>query len=73
LLAAIAVIVFTGHPQDGEMLPFCEETGRRKTPAGRLPIRSISSADADEAQSTAAECFKPEFQGFAATISENSC
>src|SRR5229473_1458963 len=37
LLAAIAVIVFTGHPQDGEMLPFCEETGRRKTPAGRLP------------------------------------
>src|SRR5260370_18306904 len=37
LLAAIAVIVFTGHPQDGEMLPCCEESGRRKTPAGRLP------------------------------------
>src|SRR5258708_5996497 len=37
LLAAIAVIVFTGHPQDSEMLSFCEETGRRKTPASRLP------------------------------------
>ena len=36
--AAIAVIVFTGHPRDGEMLPCCEETGRRKTPVGRLPI-----------------------------------
>src|ERR1700687_2406225 len=33
LLAAIAVIVFTDSLQDGEMVSFCKETGRRKTPS----------------------------------------
>src|SRR5438876_1906257 len=36
LLAANAVIVFTGHLPAGEMLSFREETERRKTPAGAL-------------------------------------
>src|SRR6266446_1518338 len=36
LLAANAVIVFTGHLPAGKMLSFWEETGRRKTPAGTL-------------------------------------
>src|ERR1700722_5099085 len=37
LLAAIAVIVFTDPLQDGEMVSFCKETGRRKTPVSTLP------------------------------------
>jgi hypothetical protein len=37
LLAANAVIVFTGHLPAGKMLSFWEETERRKTPAGTLP------------------------------------
>jgi hypothetical protein len=36
-LAANAVIVFTDHLQDGKMLSFCEESGRRKTSVGTLP------------------------------------
>src|SRR5690348_5018709 len=36
-LAANAVIVFTDHLQAGKMLSFCEESGRRKRPVGRLP------------------------------------
>jgi hypothetical protein len=36
-LAAIAVIVFTDLLQDGEMVSFCKETGRRKTPVSTLP------------------------------------
>src|SRR6266566_4547540 len=37
LLAANAVIVFTGHLPAGMMLSFCEETGRRNTGASTLP------------------------------------
>src|SRR5258705_1288463 len=36
LLAANAVIVFTGQLPAGKMLSFWGETGRRKTPAGTL-------------------------------------
>src|SRR5881392_283455 len=43
LLAANAVIVFTDHLQAGEMLPFCEETERRKTPVGTLPTLTQST------------------------------
>src|SRR3981189_1711715 len=43
LLAAIAVIVFTDHLHDGQMLSFCKETGRRKTPVGTLPTRMQST------------------------------
>jgi hypothetical protein len=71
-LAAIAVIVFTDHPQDGEMLPCYEETERRKTPAGRLPIGLALDIVGDAAQPGIAECLKPEFQGIATAISENS-
>src|SRR5216683_5539711 len=72
LLAAIAVIVFTGHLRDGRMLPCCEETGRRKTPAGRLPrgLAAILPADTDEALQGSQNA--SEFQGIATTISENS-
>jgi hypothetical protein len=35
-LAASAVIAFTDHLQDGEMLSVCKKTGRRKTPVGTL-------------------------------------
>jgi hypothetical protein len=54
-MAAIAVIVFTDHPQDGEMLPCCEETGRRKTPAGRLPIGLAADMVSDAARPGIAE------------------
>src|SRR5882757_5765894 len=43
LLAANAVIVFTDHLHDGQMLSFCKETGRRKTPVGTLPTRMQST------------------------------
>src|SRR4030081_3084886 len=33
-LAASAVIAFTDHLQDAEMLSFSKQTGRRKTPVG---------------------------------------
>src|SRR6266576_6745593 len=41
-LAANAVIVFTDHLQAGKMLSFCEESGRRKRPAG-LPTGTQST------------------------------
>jgi hypothetical protein len=43
LLAAIAVIVFTDPLQGGEMVSFCEESGRRKRPVGTLPTGTQST------------------------------